>query len=199
MNALPSSATQEIQSTVSEPAFLNARRRALALEAGVSVRHLAKLSGQTPLTETRCMELVRAFAACQEEWCLTLLGHHGVGKTFAGEWLLVQSIARDERAQKIITPCDLREVARVPDQRQTLQKKGLLMVDDLGCESIGSMDAFRAQLFELVNYRWRFAKKTVFTSNLSPAAFLRRYGRGVTDRICDKGRCVAVTGPNLRN
>lgn len=87
---------------------------------GVSLRHLAKLSGQAPLIETRFVALARAFLACQQSWCLTLLGHHGVRKIFAGKWLVMQAFAADERSLKLITPGDLRDQSRVPEHRQAL-------------------------------------------------------------------------------
>lgn len=199
MRDLPSTAARESRTIPSEPAVFDARRRTQALEAGISPRHLANLTGKIPLTETRSLALVKAFMACQDAWCLTLLGHHGVGKTFAGEWLVMQAVAANDRSCKLVTPGELRDQSHVPEQRQALQSKRLLMIDDLGYEALWSLDVFRAQLFEVINYRWRCSRKTLLTTNLSAAAFQRRYGRRITDRICDNGRCVAVTGSSFRN
>jgi DNA replication protein DnaC len=172
------------------------------LDAGISARNVALLTGKKPLEDTCSLGAARDLLRSDDAWSLTLLGHHGVGKTFAGEWLLLEAIrskrAVNDGSLKLITPYDLFEAAHQPGSRARFQRSGILVIDDLGCESRRQQPQLNWVLFDIINYRWRNMKKTLLTSNLSAKAFLGRYGQRVTDRLKNGGRCVAVTGPNLR-
>lgn len=174
----------------------------LLLRAGIGLRCLKRVACGGVIVETSSIRAVRDLIARPEMWILTLLGHHGVGKTFAGEWLILEAIreklAVNDGSAKLLTPFELLEAMHRAESRQHLRQVGVLVLDDLGCENSREMALISSALFDIINARWKNMKKTMLTSNLSPKAFLHRYGRRVTGRLRDGKRCVAVTGADLR-
>lgn len=74
----------------------------------------------------------------------------------------------------------------------------LLVLDDLGVEVPDYAGMFTWCLFEVINHRWVNRKRTIVTTNIAPRSLEARYGRRVTDRLRDGGRCVIVRGRSVR-
>lgn len=172
-------------------------------EAGISTRHLKVLLDTSPLIETTSLRTAREFRTAPSLWCLTLSGSHGVGKTFAAEWLVVQAIRAGEIAldgiRRVVTPFDIQDACFDPTKRQKLQATRFLAIDDLGCEREGVRTSnFSWCLEEVIDFRWRHEKTTIITTNLAGRDLLRRYGHRIVDRLRDSARCVVLSGANLR-
>lgn len=90
----------------------------------------------------------------------------------------------------------------VPDYRDLFTPMldcDMLVVDDLGTETI-LKNVTREYLYTVVNERWLRKKYTVFTTNLSAAQLLDRYGEAVFSRMCDSSvaSLFTVAAPNMR-
>lgn len=193
----------------------NARQHAVAMGAtssppgasalsnvGVCLRHAQLLNDPDAIIETTALVKARAFRASPSLWCLSLLGAHGAGKTFAAEWILADAVGAGitvaDGQSRLLGPSELRDAAYDYRVRLALKKYGALVLDDLGSEGQDQSGHLNGVLFEVLNHRWRAEKLTVITSNLSPSRFRERYGRRITDRILHGGRAISVSGPDLR-
>ena len=172
------------------------------IDAGISSRHLDFLLGYRPLIETTALQMARAFRSDPRLWCLVLSGSHGVGKTVAAEWLMVEAIRAKEVAldgvQRVVRPFDIRDACFDPARRQKLQKMRLLAIDDLGCEIGAAGSVFGWYLDELIDFRWRHEKTTVVTTNLTGRELNVRYGARFIERLRNASQCVSLAGPDLR-
>jgi DNA replication protein DnaC len=125
-----------------------------------------------------------------------------VGKTFAADWFLIACAQAGQTAldgaTKVVTPLLLRDAAYDADERRRLQRVGVMVLDDLGCEGADPKGTILWCLTELLDWRWRNLKKTLITSNLTAARFAAKYGARIVDRLMHDGTCTGVEGPNLR-
>lgn len=152
--------------------------------------------------DTDALAAVRKFLA-SESRLLVLAGGRGVGKTYAATWW-----ATREQPPPVELACgpprfvDAPALARWPrydDERMTqLEGARALVIDDLGLEYNDRHGAFTSLLDGLVNHRYAALLPTVITTNQGAAAFCKRYGERVADRIREVGRFVELHGPSLR-
>lgn len=171
-----------------------------ALKAGrCPARLIAALSD---LKETRPLGAARALIASprDERWFLVLLGGVGTGKSTAAAWAARQLLFRQSLAEqpsgthrefcRWLTGAELgrlythdRDEAR---DWEATKRASVLVLDDLGTE--GADARLGEALWELVEARTANVWPTIITSNLGAAAFKKRYG----DRIADRVRSCAI-------
>lgn len=172
------------------------------LEAGVGRSHAALLTSEPALLRTSAMRSVEAFAGDSANWCLVLAGSREAGKTLAAEWLLAKAFEGEgngrPRPRHIFSSLHVMRARRDVQLLEAMSRLEPLILDDLGVEIPDREGGFLWCLFEIINQRWMNKMRTVVTTNVIPAAFYRRYGERVTDRMRDGGKCIVVKGPSLR-
>lgn len=72
----------------------------------------------------------------------------------------------------------------------------LLIVDDLGTEL--TTEFIRSAVYQIVNTRLMTNKKTIISTNLSPAELSRRYGANILSRIEGSYRILPFFGDDIR-
>ena len=79
---------------------------------------------------------------------------------------------------------------------ERMRRCDLLIVDDRGTEM--TTEFVKSAFYQLVNSRMMTGKKTVISTNLSPADIGRRYGAAVLSRIEGEYRILPFFGDDIR-
>lgn len=126
-----------------------------------------------------------------------LSGPPGTGKTCAAARIALERFPE----VKFFTAASLGRMARWGKERDELLDAACadLIVDDLGAEHLDAKGAFLADLDELVDAIYRDNRRAVFTTNCAPAAFAKRYGLRITDRLAECGAWIQFSGPSRRS
>lgn len=165
-----------------------------------------------PLRETVATRVVDLWAATDQS-ILVLLGGVGCGKTVAacsallGHWKERRGYLRVPgdlpptkawRSAMFVTLADLGSRSlwdgEDRDFRQQVIRTPMLIMDECGTEHGDGASA----ITELIRDRLANHRRTILTSNMTPAKFIERYGQRVHDRIKGDGRIDNVHGPSLR-
>jgi len=134
-------------------------------------------------------------AAPSAQRFLVLAGKKGTGKTFAAAWAAWLLHGRYVDAQQLVAAGTFEgstwlDLAACP----------LLALDELGAEYPNP--AFEANLYALLDRRYRQGKRTVIATNLNATDFRARYGEHGLDRLLERiktgGRWVSLDGESLR-
>ena len=166
------------------------RRAATGLDAALW------LAVDEPRDETALVR-ARAFLAAPADCTfLVLAGPKGRGKTYALAWAVKRRGGRYEDAAALVSSSTFDA-----DRWRDLAAAPLLALDELGAEQTNS--AFEANLYALLDRRYRAQRKTILATNLSAAAFRQRYCAAGLDRLIDRfntaGAFVELAaGPSLR-
>ena len=170
--------------------------------AGIAKRHAVLLARGKHLKNTTALSAATEFEKDVSRWCLFLTGTRGAGKTLAAEWLIYQIISLDPhkciRLPFLFTPLALLPALEDPHLLKHLQQAPILAIDDLGVEPYDRGRRFAGLLFEIVNARWRGARRTVVTSNLSPPSFRKRYSASLGERLSQDSSWVVCLTSSLR-
>ncbi|HEY3449911.1 MAG TPA: hypothetical protein VGK67_26395 [Myxococcales bacterium] len=169
-----------------------------------------------PLAETAGLAGAREFVASKLTF-LGLLGGVGAGKSVAADWTLttVRATQHEDpvtrilfnvpgairlRDVQVVRSTELARLSKFGDDSETwdeLREVPHLVVDDLGVETLN--DFWAERLGELIDVRYGARRRTIFTSNLSVAAFKKRYGARVVSRLRDDGLIVSCGVRDLRS
>lgn len=136
---------------------------------------------------------------------LLLSGDPGLGKTF-----LSACIARvvSESGHSVVYDTAAHIFERFEAQKFTrddpsadedvsrLLRCDLLIIDDLGTEL--TTEFVRSAFYQIVNTRLMTNKKTIISTNLSPAELSRRYGANILSRIEGSYRILPFFGDDIR-
>jgi DNA replication protein DnaC len=129
---------------------------------------------------------------------LVLAGDVGLGKTAAASWWALEGI-RDRHRPLFVTAARLSRWERYDvAEMDRLLLASRLVIDDLGNEFSDTKGNFLAVLDETISDRVANHRPTVITTNLTPEAFVGRYGERVRDRIRESGRFQIFAGESLR-
>lgn len=189
--------------------------------AGVPARVAAAL-GPATFRETEPVQAARAWRSTSAG-LLVLSGTVGCGKSVAAAWLLdrnertdqLQLVGLDPVSQtKRLTGAWVAAAALVeasdfaPEFWRPLRSVHLLVIDEAGAERLDAKGRALGNFTELLRRRYDASLRTVITTNLPPAQWLRVYAEGDGGRLRDRlaeaeddfGRpsIVALTGPSLR-
>ncbi len=141
-----------------------------------------------------------AFIKCKEyarnpQGWLFLFGGYGCGKTHLAAAIANEAIARDNETIFMVVP-DLLDHLRstfgpssevsYDEQFETIKNIFLLVLDDLGTESV--TEWAREKVFQLINHRYNAGFPTVITSNKD----LDRLDGRVNSRILDVTLCQHI-------
>lgn len=125
---------------------------------------------------------------------LTLSGTKGQGKTFAACWAVYS------RGGRFVDAHDLVQLSTFDGEWMDLAREPVVAIDELGAEYLN--DAYRANLYALLNRRYADERKTILCTNLAAPAFMARYCPGADDRLLDRltkgGHWVNLAGESMR-
>ncbi len=132
-----------------------------------------------------------------EDWCLSLYGTAGNGKTFAAAWAVLQSTFRpvvwlhspSACARPLYGPEALANCERA-------QKAPLFVLDEFGAEMASA--GWQTWLEAVLGVRYARKLKTIITSNLNAEGYKARLGERLTDRVRE-GRVFESSGKSLRS
>lgn len=82
-----------------------------------------------------------------------------------------------------------------------LAGKGLLIIDDLGCEPVvaKTFGTEMTPIIDIITKRYAAMKPTIITTNLDPNGIIERYGIRVYDRILETFESIAFESKSYRN
>jgi DNA replication protein DnaC len=131
---------------------------------------------------------------------LVLVGPVGRGKTTALAWA-----CGNARGSRFVTAQDLVFAGAFDPLWKELLLAPVLAIDELGAEHLN--DAYLASLYDLLNGRGSWQRKTLIAGNLGADAFAKRYcGRTADvhadplyDRLKNFGRWVTLPGDSMRS
>ncbi|KAF1721964.1 ATP-binding protein [Pseudoxanthomonas wuyuanensis] len=136
---------------------------------------------------------------------LVLLGPPGLGKTLALA-AIVNAACREFRGPVYaVWPDVLAEVkagfggSRDDPRREAaerLRDAPLLALDELGVK--GASDFDHAELFGLVDYRYRETLPTLVAANATPNNFAALVGERIADRLLESGPLIVLSGDSQR-
>lgn len=127
---------------------------------------------------------------------LILAGGKGVGKTSAACLAISERGGRRMRARELAAASDF-DLGFMA----SLERASLLVVDDLGTESLDAGGWALGRIVGLLDARHEADAPTVITTNLTQADFLARYDVGggrLRDRLRESARWINVPGESLR-
>lgn len=194
-----------------------AEKDRIAEQSGIPSRFWEFDFDSSPLSQTRS-GLVRTLRECIEEESWLLWGvTPGTGKTgLATSYArrLIRNDDPDARGTSILfrhAPDLFTEIRASynprddgPDEAELLHRYstvGLLVIDDLGKESINGSGWVESRLYQIINRRHGEMRPVFITSNLSPAELGARIGQPTMDRIiemCGPDNIVEIKGENQR-
>jgi len=133
---------------------------------------------------------------------LLFLGGTGLGKThlsaaianvIAGKGMSVIY----ESAQQIFDTCDAVRFNRMElSERTKYENCKLLIIDDLGAECITQYSV--SAMTSLIDLRIVNGRKTIISTNLTPAAIRKTYGERMFSRLFGEFRVLQFTGKDIR-
>lgn len=162
------------------------------LRTGVPVGHWQTVEEPKP---TPALDAVRRhFDSPRECVFVTLAGPRGRGKTVAAEWAAVESSGRYVVAQELV------RLSQFDPEWAELERDPVLAIDEIGAEYMN--DAYRANLYALLDARYAHQRKTVLVTNLDASAFRARYCPDPQDRLFERlntaGTWVNLAGESMR-
>lgn len=82
-----------------------------------------------------------------------------------------------------------------------LAGKGLLIIDDLGCEPVvaKTFGTETTPIIDIITKRYAAMQPTIITTNLDPNGIIERYGIRVYDRILETFESIAFESKSYRN
>jgi DNA replication protein DnaC len=126
---------------------------------------------------------------------LVLAGRKGTGKTFAMARAVWEFGGRYVDAQQLVASGTFEGSTWLD-----LGSCSLLAIDELGAEYPNP--AFEANLYALLDRRYRQGRRTIIATNLNAPAFKARYCENGLDRLLERlktgGRWLSLDGPSLR-
>lgn len=136
---------------------------------------------------------------------LYFCGGVGTGKTHLAVAVMNELIRRKRVPSLFVTVPELldnlRETYNKPGRNldewmDAVQNADFLVLDDLGSER--PTEWVRERIFVMVNYRYREALPTVFTSNIGPKDLAQQLGERTASRIIAMCEWIALEGEDYR-
>ena len=141
-------------------------------------------------------------AAQMKHRSMWIHGSTGTGKTHLGVAILKDGLSKRQNGIFISLAELVEEIksqfggAAGPDPFEAACKVEVLVLDDIAAERATT---FAIDVFSrLVDYRYNWAKQTIFTSNANPADLGTEYGGRIVSRIVGSCALVRLTGKDRR-
>lgn len=168
--------------------------------AGFGERAIGALHRE--LRDSMCFVVTRDWLRDGTTWCLVLTGPPGCGKTVAATWAAHQMLMRNfsprcvqciQRADKPLFGVEAEEY------RWRCAEAGALVLDDLGEgeQTSEKRAVWRGWVDDVLTQRHAARRKTIITSNRSPAELGAWLGARLTDRI-NEGIAISTNEPSMR-
>ena len=133
-----------------------------------------------------------------EKPVLILSGGTGTGKSVAAVEMLARHGGSFVHARDLARRHDPWKEDRADGVTKIdVESRGLLVLDDLGTERLED-PRFLAALEDLLDARQSVTRRTLITTNLSPAQFRERYKERFADRLNGIAKAVTLTGGSMR-
>lgn len=149
------------------------------------------------LQETPAVAHVRAWlAAGSHPNFLVLAGGKGTGKTTAACFAIAERGGRRVTARELAAASDFDR-----DLQRSLAGATLLVLDDLGAESLDEKGWGANRIGGLLDARYERRRATLIATNLTMRDFLARYGQDggrLQDRLRQAARWVDIAGASMR-
>jgi DNA replication protein DnaC len=143
------------------------------------------------LRDSACYHAARDWARDGTQWSLLLTGSPGCGKSQAATWAAYELLTRNGFAVRCVV-CPKVSEGNLFDMAADLYRfrcstAGVLVLDDLGeGEQRGEKrSAWRGWVDEVLTNRFRDRKKTIITTNRSPAVMRQWLGDRLADRLLE--------------
>ena len=135
---------------------------------------------------------------------LLFVGATGLGKTYLSACIARAVADRGysvlySTAMQLFSDFETAKFARSTESADASRKYftcDLLIIDDLGTEL--TTEFVRSAFYQIVNTRLMTNKKTIISTNLSPAELSRRYGANILSRIEGAYRILPFFGDDIR-
>ena len=139
-----------------------------------------------------------------ESGSILMSGATGLGKTFLSACIARTVADRGysvlySTAMQLFSDFETAKFARSTESADASRKYftcDLLIIDDLGTEL--TTEFVRSAFYQIVNTRLMTNKKTIISTNLSPAELSRRYGANILSRIEGAYRILPFFGDDIR-
>jgi DNA replication protein DnaC len=146
--------------------------------------------------DSEAAQAVARFVASDATF-LVLAGKVGCGKTAAA------CSALDKRGGKFMKAAGVTRARFNDEQWNEVLRATVLVIDDLGTESLDQGGWAAGALAELFDHRYDWQAKTILTTNLDPDAFKARYceadGGRFLSRLREAGVFEAIAQDSLRS
>lgn len=174
--------------------------RVAGFPEGLTARAMSKHGLHASATFTA----TRDWAADGTRWSLTLIGPPGCGKTQAATWAAFQLFTRNRFAPRFVQclkRCDAPLFGMEAEEyRWRCAEAGVLVLDDMGEgeQRNEKRSAWRGWLDDVLTQRHTAKRKTIITTNRSPAQISEWLGARIADRLVNDGVMVGTNEPSLR-
>lgn len=155
------------------------------------------------LRDTACFTATRDWLRDGTQWSLVLVGPPGCGKTQAATWAAFQLLMRSNFAPRCARCPKVSEQplydGEAEEYRWRCATVGLLVLDDLGEgeQRNEKRGAWRSWVDDVLTQRYAQRKKTIVTTNRTPAELTAWLGERITDRLRE-GAIVGTNEKSLR-
>lgn len=137
-----------------------------------------------------------AAAGVSRESIVVLVGGPGTGKTAAAAWWL---LGLEDGAGLFVRASKLARWERYSmEQMDLLLAPQRLVIDDLGNEFMDAKGSYLSTLEEVVIDRYENGRRTLITTNVVKADFLKRYEGRIADRMNESGVFFGVGAESMR-
>lgn len=177
------------------------------LAAGAAPRDV-RLWQRGGYSETEALKAARELlAAPGDRPFLVLAGTVGSGKTCGATLTLLEAAAAKERWTERDTPRFWNAAAVAlgallgkagEEVLEEAIRAPVLVIEDLGAESMVGADVWLSMLGVVVDARYRAEAITIITTNLDMAALRKRYGERVADRLRQCARLKGTEAASMR-
>jgi len=185
--------------TAAADAAVRIRAQSLKTASGFPAR---SVDAALEAGETTAMAAARRFLQAKRS-VLVLAGGVGAGKTTASAWLALEA---GGSIPAFIRAAELESRGRYDRElRAWLRGKTMLVIDDIGAESLDGKGNFQSLLDEIVDLFYGDRKLVVMTTNLRPKTtdpkvpqFNERYGERIASRLFEVGTWADCGTTDLR-
>lgn len=156
------------------------------------------------LRDSACFTATRDWLRDGTTWCLTLSGGPGCGKTQAATWAAFQLLTRTNFAPRCAFCPTVSESPlygfEAEEYRWRCAQAGALLLDDLGEgeQMHEKRSVWRGWVDDVLSQRYIARRKTIITTNRTPAELTTWLGARLSDRVVREGVFISTNEASMR-